>query len=82
MGGWNNGCNPYFYMYYSIYQYGPSPNYWKINKYGGESPSGCTEENMYCYVCEPKWAPSPMKDFAIWPTPEHSATWKAAVSYY
>jgi hypothetical protein len=56
-------------MQYSIYQYGPSPNYWKIDAYGGGSPSGCTEANMWCYVCEPESEPRVIDDFAIFPQP-------------
>ena len=54
MGGWNYNCFPSLYMRYSVGGYGTStPNYWKIQKFGGGSLSGCTEANQWCYVCEP-----------------------------
>ena len=53
MGGWNYNCFPYAYMKYSIGAYNPSPNFWKIKKFGGDT-TDCNEDNQYCYVCEDK----------------------------
>lgn len=82
MGGWNYNCFPYAYMKYSIGAYNPSPNYWKIEKYGGGSTDGCNEGNQFCYTCEP---PSEHADvdhsYTVFPEPDHSATWKQAQQF-
>merc|ERR1719361_1140620 len=42
MGGWNYNCWPYMYTRYSVGGYGThTPNYWKIQQYGGCSIDGC-----------------------------------------
>ncbi|KAG0232346.1 hypothetical protein B0O80DRAFT_427005 [Mortierella sp. GBAus27b] len=80
MGGWNYGCWPYVYTYYSVGGYGTStPNYWKIQEYG--TVDKCVESNMWCYTCEPKSENTTLADFDIFPEPDHSATWKAATQY-
>eukprot|EP01064_Diplonema_japonicum_P021368 TRINITY_DN308_c0_g1_i7.p2 TRINITY_DN308_c0_g1~~TRINITY_DN308_c0_g1_i7.p2 ORF type:complete len:476 (+),score=169.87 TRINITY_DN308_c0_g1_i7:77-1504(+) len=83
MGGWNYNCYPYLYMRYSVGGYGTStPNYWKIQEFGGGSLSGCTKGNQYCYVCEPPSQHTSLdKSFSIFPEPSHSASWKAAKEY-
>ncbi|ORZ04541.1 hypothetical protein BCR41DRAFT_374839 [Lobosporangium transversale] len=81
VGGWNYGCFPYVYTYYSVGGYGTStPNYWKIIENGG-SLASCTEANMWCYTCEPKSENTTLADFDIFPEPSESATWKAAQQY-
>jgi hypothetical protein len=68
MGGWNYNCYPALYCKYSVGGYGQStPNYWKIQKYGGGSVSGCTPENQYCYVCEPPSENTSDSSFSIFP---------------
>ncbi|KAF9435149.1 hypothetical protein BGZ76_006817 [Entomortierella beljakovae] len=81
VGGWNYGCFPYVYTYYSVGGYGTStPNYYKIIENGG-SLSACTEANMWCYTCEPKSENTVLADFDIFPEPSNSATWKEAQQY-
>ncbi|KAF9942622.1 hypothetical protein BGZ67_000846 [Mortierella alpina] len=80
VGGWNYGCFPYAYTYYSVGGYGEStPNYYKIKEFG--SVDACTEANMWCYTCEPKSENTVLADFDIFPEPEHSETWKQAQDY-
>eukprot|EP01059_Diplonema_ambulator_P002401 TRINITY_DN1204_c1_g1_i7.p1 TRINITY_DN1204_c1_g1~~TRINITY_DN1204_c1_g1_i7.p1 ORF type:complete len:478 (+),score=187.01 TRINITY_DN1204_c1_g1_i7:55-1488(+) len=83
MGGWNYNCYPYLYMAYSVGGYGTStPNYWKIQQYGGGSVNGCTTSNQYCWVCEPASEHTSLdKSFSIFPEPAHSASWTAAKKY-
>ncbi|KAF9115061.1 hypothetical protein BGX27_009088 [Mortierella sp. AM989] len=81
VGGWNYGCFPYVYTYYSVGGYGTStPNYYKIIENGG-TLAGCTEANMWCYTCEPKSENTTMVDFDIFPEPANTPTWKAAQEY-
>ncbi|KAG0371991.1 hypothetical protein BGX24_000894 [Mortierella sp. AD032] len=81
VGGWNYGCFPYLYTYYSVGGYGTTtPNYYKIKDNGG-SLAGCTEANMWCYTCEPKSENTVLADFDIFPEPSNSTTWKDAQSY-
>ncbi|KAG0357801.1 hypothetical protein BG005_003108 [Podila minutissima] len=81
VGGWNYGCFPYTYTYYSVGGYGTTtPNYYKILENGG-SLDKCTEANMWCYTCEPKKENTVLADFDIFPEPTNSTTWKAAVQY-
>ncbi|KAG0222445.1 hypothetical protein BGX31_009145 [Mortierella sp. GBA43] len=81
VGGWNYGCFPYAYTYYSVGGYGTStPNYYKIAENGG-SLDKCTEANMWCYTCEPKSEGTVLADFDIFPEPSNSTTWQAAQSY-
>ncbi|KAG0196787.1 hypothetical protein BGX28_009751 [Mortierella sp. GBA30] len=81
VGGWNYGCFPYLYTYFSIAEYGKGPNFYKITDYGGGSVSGCNESNMWCYTCEPKDYNTTLADFNIFPEPDYSPTWKQAVEY-
>jgi len=82
MGGWNFNCFPYFYTRYSVGGYGThTPNYWKVQKYGGGSLDGCTPENQYCYTCEPPSEKTTLDSFAIFPEPANSSTWKAAQKF-
>eukprot|EP00299_Pterocystis_sp_00344_P011534 c5398_g1_i1.p1 GENE.c5398_g1_i1~~c5398_g1_i1.p1 ORF type:complete len:590 (+),score=106.74 c5398_g1_i1:46-1770(+) len=79
MGGWNYNCYPYFYMRYSVGGYGVStPNFWKIQQYGGGSVDNCVESNQFCYVCEPESEGTSLDDFSIFPEPGHSSTWQQA----
>ncbi|KAF9585027.1 hypothetical protein BGW38_004209 [Lunasporangiospora selenospora] len=81
MGGWNYGCFPYVYTYYSVGGYGTStPNYYKIIDNGG-SLASCTEANMWCYTCEPKSEGTVLADFDVFPEPSNSTTWKQAQDY-
>ncbi|KAG0072070.1 hypothetical protein BGZ89_008308 [Linnemannia elongata] len=81
MGGWNYGCFPYVYTYYSVGGYGTStPNYYKIQENGG-SLASCTEANMWCYTCEPKSEGTVLADFDIFPEPTNSSVWQAAMTY-
>ncbi|KAF9322096.1 hypothetical protein BG003_006941 [Podila horticola] len=81
VGGWNYGCFPYTYTYYSVGGYGTTtPNYYKILESGG-SLDKCTEANMWCYTCEPQKENTVLADFDIFPEPTNSTTWKAAVQY-
>lgn len=81
VGGWNYGCFPYAYTYYSVGGYGTStPNYYKIQENGG-SLASCTEANMWCYTCEPKSENTTLPDFDIFPEPSSSSTWQAAQAY-
>jgi len=81
VGGWNYGCFPYTYTYYSVGGYGTStPNYYKIQEYGGTLAS-CTEANMWCYTCEPPSENTTLADFDIFPEPSNSSTWQAAQAY-
>ncbi|KAF9351748.1 hypothetical protein BGX26_010275 [Mortierella sp. AD094] len=81
VGGWNYGCFPYVYTYYSVGGYGTStPNYYKIQENGG-SLAACTEANMWCYTCEPKSENTTLADFDIFPEPSNSSTWQAAQKY-
>jgi hypothetical protein len=67
------------YARYSVGGYGTStPNYWKVQQYGGGSLDGCTPDNMFCYVCEPPSENTTFASFEIFPEPEHSDTWQAA----
>ncbi|KAK3818793.1 MAG: hypothetical protein J3Q66DRAFT_387650 [Benniella sp.] len=80
VGGWNYGCWPYLYTYYSVGGYGTTtPNYWKIQKYG--SLDKCDESNMWCYTCEPESEGTVLADFDIFPEPDFAPTWKEAVQY-
>ncbi|KAF9938944.1 hypothetical protein BGZ75_006094 [Mortierella antarctica] len=82
VGGWNYGCFPYLYTYYSVGGYGTTtPNYYKIIQNGGGSLAGCTEANMWCYTCEPKSENTVLADFDIFPEPSNSSTWQAAQKY-
>jgi len=82
VGGWNYNCFPYLYAYYSVGGYGTStPNYWKIQQYGGGSLSGCTAANEYCYVCEPPSEGTDLNSFYIFPEPSYSSTWQQAVTF-
>ncbi|KAG0370087.1 hypothetical protein BGX24_002149 [Mortierella sp. AD032] len=81
MGGWNYGCFPYVYTYYSVGGYGTTtPNYYKILENGG-SLAACTEANMWCYTCEPKSEGTVLADFDIFPEPSNSSTWQSALTY-
>ncbi|KAI1317636.1 hypothetical protein EDD11_008064 [Mortierella claussenii] len=81
VGGWNYGCFPYLYTYYSVGGYGTTtPNYYKIQENGG-SLAACTEANMWCYTCEPKSEGTVLGDFDIFPEPSNSSTWQAAQKY-
>ncbi|KAF9956823.1 hypothetical protein BGZ72_002418 [Mortierella alpina] len=81
VGGWNYGCFPYAYTYYSVGGYGTNtPNYYKINAFGGTLDK-CTEANMWCYTCEPKSENTVLADFDIFPEPQFSETWKQAQDY-
>jgi len=83
MGGWNFNCYPYLYMKYSVGGYGTAtPNYWKIQQFGGGSTSGCTAANQYCYVCEPPSEHTALgTSFSIFPEPKGTASWEAAKKY-
>ncbi|KAG0368124.1 hypothetical protein BGZ54_002608 [Gamsiella multidivaricata] len=82
VGGWNYGCFPYLYTYYSVGGYGTTtPNYYKILENGG-SLGACTEANMWCYTCEPKSEGTVLADFDIFPEPSNSSTWQAAQHNY
>jgi len=82
MGGWNYNCFPYLYARYSVGGYGTStPNYWKINQYGGGNVDNCVASNEWCYVCEPPTEGTSFGDFTIFPEPNSSSTWQSAVSY-
>jgi len=82
MGGWNYNCYPYLYARYSVGGYGTStPNYWKINQYGGGNISNCVESNQWCYVCEPPSEGTSYADFVIFPEVNGSSTWNQAASY-
>ncbi|KAG0005281.1 hypothetical protein BGZ79_005861 [Entomortierella chlamydospora] len=81
VGGWNYGCFPYAYTYYTVGGYGTStPNFYKIQAFGG-SVSDCTESNMWCYTCEPQSENTVLGDFDIFPEPSNSTTWQAAQKY-
>ncbi|KAF9206937.1 hypothetical protein BGZ49_001531 [Haplosporangium sp. Z 27] len=81
VGGWNYGCFPYAYTYYSVGGYGTStPNFYKIQAFGG-SVSSCNESNMWCYTCEPQSENTTLADFDIFPEPTNSTTWQAAQKY-
>lgn len=82
MGGWNYNCFPALYTRYSIGGYGDhTPNYWKIETYGKGSIDGCTEDNMWCWTCEPESEGTTLDSFAIFPEPQFSAGWDAAKKY-
>lgn len=82
MGGWNYNCFPYLYARYSVGGYGNNtPNYWKIEKFGSGDIDKCVPENQFCYVCEPPSENTTLRDFEIFPEPEHSDTWQQAVKY-
>jgi len=82
VGGWNYNCFPYLYARYSVGGYGPNtPNYWKINTYGGGNINNCVDSNQYCYVCEPPSEGTTLADFSIFPEPQNSATWQSAVQF-
>jgi hypothetical protein len=79
MGGWDYNCFPYLYMRYSVGGYGThTPNFWSIEKYGHGSVNGCTKENDYCYVCEPKSSGEGLGNFQIFPEPDWSPSYKLA----
>ncbi|KAF9209558.1 hypothetical protein BGZ49_003343 [Haplosporangium sp. Z 27] len=81
VGGWNYGCFPYAYTYYTVGGYGTStPNFYKIQQFGG-SVSDCTEANMWCYTCEPQSQNTTLADFDIFPEPSDSTTWQTAQKY-
>lgn len=47
MGGWNYNCFPNAYTRYSVGGYGTTtPNYWKIDQYGGGDVNSCVESNQ------------------------------------
>lgn len=82
MGGWNYNCFPALYTRYSIGGYGThTPNYWKIEQYGGGSVDGCTEDNMWCWSCEPQSEGTTLDSFSIFPEPKKSEGWEAAKKY-
>jgi len=82
MGGWNYNCYPYLYARYSVGGYGTStPNYWKIDQYGGGNINNCVESNQYCYVCEPPSEGTSLNDFVIFPEVNGSATWQQAATF-
>jgi hypothetical protein len=82
MGGWNYNCYPYLYARYSVGGYGTStPNYWKIDQYGGGNINNCVESNQWCYVCEPPSEGTSLADFVIFPEPNGSSTWQQAATY-
>eukprot|EP01106_Pelomyxa_sp_JSP_P000158 TRINITY_DN1021_c0_g1_i4.p2 TRINITY_DN1021_c0_g1~~TRINITY_DN1021_c0_g1_i4.p2 ORF type:complete len:421 (+),score=166.31 TRINITY_DN1021_c0_g1_i4:102-1364(+) len=82
MGGWNYNCFPYLYARYSVGGYGTStPNYWKIQQYGGGDINNCVASNQYCYVCEPPSEGTTLASFSMFPEPDYSATWSQAVKY-
>eukprot|EP01063_Lacrimia_lanifica_P037658 TRINITY_DN77_c0_g1_i4.p1 TRINITY_DN77_c0_g1~~TRINITY_DN77_c0_g1_i4.p1 ORF type:complete len:542 (+),score=264.95 TRINITY_DN77_c0_g1_i4:50-1675(+) len=82
MGGWNAGCNPYFYARYSVGGYGThTPNYWEIEQYGGGDLNNCVESNQFCYVCEPPSENTTLASFDMFPTPAGHATWEQAKAY-
>lgn len=82
MGGWNYNCFPALYASYSVGGYGTNtPNYWKIQKYGGGSLKGCTPANQFCYVCEPPSENTSISDFGIFPEPQYSKTFQTATAY-
>ena len=79
MGGWNYNCFPYMYARYSVGGYGmDTPNYYKIQQFGGGDINKCVESNQFCYVCEPPSEGTSLNDFQIFPEPEHSDTWQQA----
>ncbi|KAF9956800.1 hypothetical protein BGZ72_002440 [Mortierella alpina] len=79
VGGWDYGCFPYVYTTYSVGGYGEqTPNYYKIDKYGGIT--GCTEANQWCYTCEPEEQGTTLASFDIFPEP-NSPTWQQATDY-
>ncbi|KAG9324431.1 hypothetical protein KVV02_004451 [Mortierella alpina] len=79
VGGWDYGCFPFLYTYYSVGGYGENtPNYYKIKKYG--SIQGCTEQNQWCFTCEPEAQQTTLESFDIFPEP-NSPTWKEATDY-
>jgi len=79
MGGWNYNCFPYMYARYSVGGYGTdTPNYYKIQQFGGGDINKCVEANQFCYVCEPPSEGTSLNDFEIFPEPEHSDTWQQA----
>ncbi|KAF9574509.1 hypothetical protein EC968_006314 [Mortierella alpina] len=80
VGGWDYGCFPYLYTYYSVGGYGENtPNYYKIKKYG--NLQGCTKENQWCYTCEPEEQHTTLSSFDIFPEPKDSKTWIEATDY-
>lgn len=82
MGGWNYNCFGYAYARYSIGGYGEhTPNYWKLEQYGGGTADGCKAENMFCFSCEPPSENSTADSFSIFPEPNKSATWQKAQRY-
>ncbi len=82
MGGWNMNCFHYVYMQYSVGGYGPdTPNYWKIQKYGGGDKANCNESNQFCWVCEPPSENTSIADFSVFPEPRNSPSWQQAVDY-
>jgi hypothetical protein len=82
MGGWNYNCWSYMYMRYSVGGYGPNtPNYWKIQQYGGGSVDGCKADSQFCWVCEPQSENTTLGSFSIFPEVPHSSVWQQAVTY-
>lgn len=82
LGGWNYNCFPYLYMRYSVGGYGTNtPNYWKIDQYGGGNMSNCNELNQYCWVCEPPSEGTDLSDFSIFPTVPGSDAWTQATKF-
>ncbi|KAF9170513.1 hypothetical protein BGX20_008879 [Mortierella sp. AD010] len=81
VGGWDYGCFPYMYTYYSIASYGATDNsnYYEITDFGGLS--NCTSANLWCYTCEPQSAGTTLANFAVFPEPSYSSTWQAAQKY-
>ncbi|KAG0046530.1 hypothetical protein BGZ83_008310, partial [Gryganskiella cystojenkinii] len=81
VGGWDYGCFPYMYTYYSIASYGPTDNsnYYEITNFGGLA--NCTSANLWCYTCEPQSAGTTLANFAVFPEPSYSSTWQAAQKY-
>ncbi|GJJ77620.1 hypothetical protein EMPS_09979 [Entomortierella parvispora] len=81
VGGWDYGCFPYMYTYYSIASYGATDNsnYYEITDFGGLA--NCTIANQWCYTCEPQSAGTTLANFAVFPEPSYSSTWQAAQKY-
>ena len=82
MGGWDGNCFPYSYARYSVAGYGQNtPNYWKIQQFCSGDINNASPANEYCFVCEPSSANESLSNFNMFPEPQYSATWQAAVAY-
>jgi len=69
-------------MKYSVGGYGVhTPNYWKIQKFGGGDWKNCNEANQFCYVCEPPSEGTNLTDFQIFPELNNSKAFVAATQY-